>query len=178
MYDRKVATLIALFLLLSWTFLLDAERICSGSAKPLDSEIRQCVETTGDDHLLPLPDTVCATVLPAPATDSGDATTLSHASSMSIEPLQKLQQRSPHESPCQAQEKLLCIQLCSYVGSNRAITPLMNRQTPRLKNGVDLQLQSAFQDSNWPVVIRLAEKRARTLNDQYYEVRHRARLAF
>lgn len=47
----------------------------------------------------------------------------------------------------------------------------MNRQRPRLKNGVDLQLQSAFQDGNWPVVIRLAEKRAKTLNDQYYEVR-------
>lgn len=46
----------------------------------------------------------------------------------------------------------------------------MNRQRPRLKNGVDLQLQSAFQDGNWPVVIRLAEKRAKTLNDQYYEV--------
>ncbi|KAL7932854.1 N-acetyltransferase B complex non catalytic subunit domain-containing protein [Trichoderma chlorosporum] len=45
----------------------------------------------------------------------------------------------------------------------------MNRQRPRLKNGVDLQLQSAFQDGNWPVVIRLAEKRAKTLNDQYYE---------
>ncbi|KAL7942742.1 N-acetyltransferase B complex non catalytic subunit domain-containing protein [Trichoderma barbatum] len=45
----------------------------------------------------------------------------------------------------------------------------MNRQRPRLRNGVDLQLQSAFQDGNWPVVIRLAEKRAKTLNDQYYE---------
>ncbi|KAK4065909.1 uncharacterized protein Triagg1_8461 [Trichoderma aggressivum f. europaeum] len=45
----------------------------------------------------------------------------------------------------------------------------MNRQRPHLKNGVDLQLQSAFQDGNWPVVIRLAEKRAKTLNDQYYE---------
>ncbi|UKZ66082.1 uncharacterized protein TrAtP1_007264 [Trichoderma atroviride] len=45
----------------------------------------------------------------------------------------------------------------------------MNRQRPRLKNGVDLQLQSAFQDGNWPVVIRLAEKRAKISNDQYYE---------
>ncbi|KAM0258003.1 hypothetical protein ACHAQJ_004046 [Trichoderma viride] len=45
----------------------------------------------------------------------------------------------------------------------------MNRQRPRLRNGVDLQLQSAFQDGNWPVVIRLADKRAKTLNDQYYE---------
>ncbi|KAH6608330.1 hypothetical protein Trco_001676 [Trichoderma cornu-damae] len=45
----------------------------------------------------------------------------------------------------------------------------MNRQRPRLKNGVDLQLQSAFQDGSWPVVMRLAEKRAKTLNDQYYE---------
>ncbi|KAL6903921.1 N-acetyltransferase B complex non catalytic subunit domain-containing protein [Trichoderma evansii] len=45
----------------------------------------------------------------------------------------------------------------------------MNRQRPRLKNGVDLQLQSAFHDGNWPVVIRLAEKRAKISNDQYYE---------
>jgi len=48
----------------------------------------------------------------------------------------------------------------------------MNRQQrPNLKNGVDLQLQSAFNDGNWAAVIRLAEKRARTFNDQYYEVR-------
>ncbi|KAH7238049.1 N-acetyltransferase B complex non catalytic subunit-domain-containing protein [Fusarium tricinctum] len=47
----------------------------------------------------------------------------------------------------------------------------MNRQQrPNLKNGVDLQLQSAFNDGNWAVVIRLAEKRARTFNDQYYEI--------
>ncbi|EQK99899.1 N-acetyltransferase B complex, non-catalytic subunit [Ophiocordyceps sinensis CO18] len=45
----------------------------------------------------------------------------------------------------------------------------MSRPRPRLRNGVDLQLQSAFQDGNWPVVIRLAEKRARTLQDQYFE---------
>jgi hypothetical protein len=52
---------------------------------------------------------------------------------------------------------------------------LMNRQQrPVLKNGVDLQLQSAFNDGNWAVVIRLAEKRARTFNDQYYEVRSSA----
>lgn len=47
----------------------------------------------------------------------------------------------------------------------------MNRQRPSLKNGVDLQLQSAFDDGNWAIVIRLAEKRARTSNDQYYQVR-------
>ncbi|VUC24771.1 unnamed protein product [Clonostachys rosea] len=46
----------------------------------------------------------------------------------------------------------------------------MNRSRPRLKNGVDLQLQSAFSDGNWPVVIRLAEKRMRMLNDQYYQI--------
>ncbi|KPM44463.1 hypothetical protein AK830_g2136 [Neonectria ditissima] len=46
----------------------------------------------------------------------------------------------------------------------------MNRQRPTLKNGVDLQLQSAFNDGNWAVVIRLAEKRARALNDQYYQI--------
>lgn len=48
----------------------------------------------------------------------------------------------------------------------------MNRQQrPNLKNGVDFQLQSAFNDGNWPVVIRLAERKAKALNDQYYEVR-------
>lgn len=47
----------------------------------------------------------------------------------------------------------------------------MNRQRPPLKNGVDLQLQSAFSDGNWSLVIRLAEKRAKTQNDQYFEVR-------
>jgi hypothetical protein len=47
----------------------------------------------------------------------------------------------------------------------------MHRQRPPLRNGVDLQLQSAFYEGNWPVVARLAEKRARTFNDQYYEVR-------
>ncbi|KAH6995890.1 N-acetyltransferase B complex non catalytic subunit-domain-containing protein [Ilyonectria sp. MPI-CAGE-AT-0026] len=46
----------------------------------------------------------------------------------------------------------------------------MNRQRPSLKNGVDLQLQSAFDDGNWAIVIRLAEKRARTSNDQYYQI--------
>ena len=35
------------------------------------------------------------------------------------------------------------------------------RQGPVLKNGVDIQLQSAFQEQNWPVVIRLADKRAK-----------------
>lgn len=46
----------------------------------------------------------------------------------------------------------------------------MHRQRPRLRNGVDLQLQSAFHDGNWSVVVRLAEKRAKTFNDQYYDV--------
>ncbi|KAF4970465.1 hypothetical protein FZEAL_10029 [Fusarium zealandicum] len=47
----------------------------------------------------------------------------------------------------------------------------MNRQQrPSLRNGVDLQLQSAFHDGNWAVVIRLAEKRAKALNDHYYEI--------
>lgn len=46
----------------------------------------------------------------------------------------------------------------------------MHRSRLPLKNGVDLQLQSACNDANWPVVIRLADKRARTSRDQYYEV--------
>ncbi|RCI09083.1 hypothetical protein L249_5125 [Ophiocordyceps polyrhachis-furcata BCC 54312] len=45
-----------------------------------------------------------------------------------------------------------------------------NRPCPRLRNGVDLQLQTAFQDGNWPVAIRLAEKRARTSQDGYFEI--------
>ncbi|PNY29927.1 Uncharacterized protein TCAP_00161 [Tolypocladium capitatum] len=46
----------------------------------------------------------------------------------------------------------------------------MGHQRPRLRNGVDPQLQSAFQDGNWSVVVRLAEKRVRTLNEQYFEI--------
>ncbi|KAG6269680.1 hypothetical protein E4U49_006266 [Claviceps purpurea] len=46
----------------------------------------------------------------------------------------------------------------------------MMRQRPRLRNGTDLQLQSAFQDGNWAVVMRLAQQRARTTNDPYFEV--------
>lgn len=47
----------------------------------------------------------------------------------------------------------------------------MGRQQPRLRNGVDLQLQSAFASGNWTAVVNLAEKRARTFQDQYFEVR-------
>lgn len=47
----------------------------------------------------------------------------------------------------------------------------MSRQRPRLRNGVDIQLQSAFQDGNWAVAMRLASQRARTFNDQYFDVR-------
>lgn len=46
----------------------------------------------------------------------------------------------------------------------------MQSSGPRLKNGVDLQLQSAFYDQNWSTVVRLAEKRAKMMNDPYYEV--------
>ncbi|TWU72835.1 hypothetical protein ED733_002053 [Metarhizium rileyi] len=46
----------------------------------------------------------------------------------------------------------------------------MSRQRPRLRNGVDIQLQSAFQDGNWPVAMRLASQRARTFNDQYFDI--------
>jgi N-terminal acetyltransferase B complex non-catalytic subunit len=41
---------------------------------------------------------------------------------------------------------------------------------PKLRKGVDLQLQSAYLEGNWGVVARLAEKRARAQNDQYFEV--------
>ncbi|KAK3486683.1 N-acetyltransferase B complex non catalytic subunit-domain-containing protein [Neurospora hispaniola] len=40
---------------------------------------------------------------------------------------------------------------------------------PALKNSVDVQLQTAFTDSNWNTVIRLADKRFKTLKDPYYE---------
>ncbi|KAM3511567.1 hypothetical protein MY11210_004785 [Beauveria gryllotalpidicola] len=46
----------------------------------------------------------------------------------------------------------------------------MHSSGPRLKNGVDLQLQTAFYDQNWSTVVRLADKRAKTVNDPYYEV--------
>ena len=45
-------------------------------------------------------------------------------------------------------------------------------QRPTLKNGVDLQLRNAFADGNWPLVARLAERRAKMSDDpSYYEVR-------
>ncbi|PHH78805.1 hypothetical protein CDD82_2832 [Ophiocordyceps australis] len=46
----------------------------------------------------------------------------------------------------------------------------MSRSRPRLKGDVDRQLQNAFHEGNWLVVARLAEKRARTLNDEYYQI--------
>ncbi|ERS95661.1 hypothetical protein HMPREF1624_07735 [Sporothrix schenckii ATCC 58251] len=44
------------------------------------------------------------------------------------------------------------------------------RQRPRLKNGVDMQLQAAFAEQNWTTVIRLADKRHKASKDPYYEV--------
>lgn len=49
-------------------------------------------------------------------------------------------------------------------------TALMSQSRPRLKNGVDIQLQSAFSEGNWPLVVRLAENRFRSLKDEYYSV--------
>ncbi|KAK2073263.1 hypothetical protein P8C59_007555 [Phyllachora maydis] len=40
---------------------------------------------------------------------------------------------------------------------------------PALKNSVNSQLQTAFEDSNWPTVVRLAEKQAKAFKDPYYE---------
>ncbi|KAK3321953.1 N-acetyltransferase B complex non catalytic subunit-domain-containing protein [Apodospora peruviana] len=40
---------------------------------------------------------------------------------------------------------------------------------PALKNSVDVPLQTAFSDGNWPTVIRLADKRFKTFKDPYYE---------
>lgn len=41
---------------------------------------------------------------------------------------------------------------------------------PALKDSVDLQLQTAFSDGNWQSVVRLADKRAKSLKDPYYDV--------
>jgi hypothetical protein len=41
---------------------------------------------------------------------------------------------------------------------------------PSLKSTVDVQLQSLFSDGNWASVIRLADKRFKSLKDPYYEV--------
>ncbi|KAJ2900747.1 N-acetyltransferase B complex non catalytic subunit-domain-containing protein [Zalerion maritima] len=40
---------------------------------------------------------------------------------------------------------------------------------PTLKSSVDLQLRNAFHDGNWQQAARLADKRARTLKDPYYQ---------
>ncbi|KAK0625433.1 N-acetyltransferase B complex non catalytic subunit-domain-containing protein [Bombardia bombarda] len=40
---------------------------------------------------------------------------------------------------------------------------------PALKSSVDVQLQTAFSDGNWNLVIRLADKRFKVLKDPYYE---------
>jgi N-terminal acetyltransferase B complex non-catalytic subunit len=40
---------------------------------------------------------------------------------------------------------------------------------PALKSSVDVQLQTAFSDGNWNSVTRLADKRAKSLKDPYYE---------
>lgn len=66
---------------------------------------------------------------------------------------------------------LTLFQLVGQETRREAWNSMNRQQRPNLKNGVDLQLQSAFNDGNWAVVIRLAEKRAKTFNDQYYEVR-------
>jgi hypothetical protein len=42
---------------------------------------------------------------------------------------------------------------------------------PSLKAGIDIQLANAYNEGNWASVIRLAEKRGKTMNDPYYDVR-------
>ncbi|KAG9249556.1 N-acetyltransferase B complex non catalytic subunit-domain-containing protein [Emericellopsis atlantica] len=41
---------------------------------------------------------------------------------------------------------------------------------PSLKDGVDVQLQTAFANGNWPLAARLAESRLRMTKDPYYEI--------
>jgi hypothetical protein len=40
---------------------------------------------------------------------------------------------------------------------------------PSLKAGIDIQLANAYNEGNWATVIRLAEKRLKSLKDPYYE---------
>lgn len=42
--------------------------------------------------------------------------------------------------------------------------------SPALKNSVDVQLQTAFNEGLWPNVIRLAAQRYKAKKDPYYEV--------
>jgi hypothetical protein len=41
---------------------------------------------------------------------------------------------------------------------------------PALKNSVDVQLQTAFNEGLWPNVVRLAAQRYKAKKDPYYEV--------
>lgn len=41
---------------------------------------------------------------------------------------------------------------------------------PALKNSVDVQLQTAFNDGQWSTVTRLAAQRYKMKKDPYYEV--------
>lgn len=43
---------------------------------------------------------------------------------------------------------------------------------PALKNSVDVQLQTAFNEGLWPNVTRLAAQRFKAKKDPYYEVGH------
>ena len=43
---------------------------------------------------------------------------------------------------------------------------------PSLKGNVDLQLRNAFQEGNWPTVVRLADRRLKSHRDPYFEVRY------
>ncbi len=47
---------------------------------------------------------------------------------------------------------------------------------PALKSSTDIQLQNAFNDKNWPAVIRLADRRAKSSGDAYFEVGSSLRL--
>jgi len=41
---------------------------------------------------------------------------------------------------------------------------------PALKGNIDIQLQSAFEDGNWALVKRLADRRSKAAPDPYLEV--------
>lgn len=48
---------------------------------------------------------------------------------------------------------------------------------PVLKDSVDVQLQTAFNEGLWPNVVRLAAQRFKTKKDPYYEVGPRPSLS-
>lgn len=56
-----------------------------------------------------------------------------------------------------------------------AVAGIMYDPRPFIKSGINLQLQTAFQEENWVVIGRLAERRWKETKDQYYDVSNSSR---